>query len=167
MSPTNGRSRHNWRRVSADAPCPVCNHPDWCALSADGALAKCMRVADGAWRSRTDKAGARYHLHRLQDASCPRQTSLPRPLGPEVSRAEPDLLNRVYTALMARLSLSSAHREALQARGLPDEEIERRGYRTLPVQGRARHASALHEAVDDALLSVPGFVVKAGKGGQR
>jgi hypothetical protein len=125
-----------------------------------------MRVAEGAWRSRTDRTGVRYHLHRLVDAGWARPTPLPRPLGPEVPRADPDLLNRAYTALLARLSLSSAHREALHGRGLPDEEIERRGYRTLPVQGRARHARALHEQLGDALLSVPGFAVKAGKDGQ-
>src|SRR5882724_3010982 len=141
MSTTNGRSHDNWRRVSSASPCAICKEPDWCSVTADRAVAKCMRVEEGAWRSDTDKAGTRYHLHRIEGAARRSQIPLPRPLGPEVSRADADLLSRAYTALLARLSLSSAHLAALQDRGLPDEDIERRGYRTLPIQGRARHAS--------------------------
>jgi hypothetical protein len=76
------------------------------------------------------------------------------------------LLHRVYSALQAALTLSKPHREALRRRGLSDTEIDHRGYRTLPIQGRARHANELRERLGNALLSVPGFVVKAGTGGR-
>lgn len=33
-----------WRRVSRREPCPVCEHADWCGVSADGAVCHCMRV---------------------------------------------------------------------------------------------------------------------------
>ena len=34
-----------WVRVTRQKPCPVCDKPDWCAVTADGALACCMRVS--------------------------------------------------------------------------------------------------------------------------
>jgi hypothetical protein len=33
----------SWIRVSNKKRCPVCNHPDWCSVSEDGAVAICMR----------------------------------------------------------------------------------------------------------------------------
>jgi hypothetical protein len=123
-----------------------------------------MRVEEDAWRSGRDRTGARYHLHRLNGAARPDST-LP-PSGPGAPRAGGDLLYRVYSALLARLQLSSAHREALRRRGLSDEQIDRLGYRTLPARGRARLARDLREQFGDALLSVPGFVVKQGEGGR-
>ena len=45
-------TRNNWVRVSRSSPCSICKEPDWCSVSADGALAKCMRVAEGCWRLR-------------------------------------------------------------------------------------------------------------------
>src|SRR5262249_29749552 len=146
MSTANGRNDYNWRRVSTTAPCPVCNRPDWCSLSADGTLAKCMRVEEGAWRSRTDKTGARYHLHRLNGTMAqPNPASPPPPMGAEAKRADDDTLHTVYEALLKRLTLSKAHREALHRRGLLDEAIDRAGYRTLPGQGRPRLAHDIRE----------------------
>lgn len=31
--------RNQWQRVSRSRPCPVCERPDWCLVSADGAAA--------------------------------------------------------------------------------------------------------------------------------
>ena len=31
-------------RVSKNNRCPVCDHPDWCGMTADGRMAICMRV---------------------------------------------------------------------------------------------------------------------------
>ena len=33
-----------WRNVSRREPCPICQKPDWCGVSADGAVCHCMRV---------------------------------------------------------------------------------------------------------------------------
>jgi hypothetical protein len=120
-----------------------------------------MRVETGAWRSRTDKAGACYHLHRL-DGAARAAPALPRS-GAGSPRADADLLHRAYTGLLTRLQLSKAHREALRGRGLSDEEIDRRQYGSLRVQGRTRLAGELRDQLGDALLSVPGFVIKQGK----
>jgi hypothetical protein len=47
----------------------MCGKPDWCSLSADGTLAACRRVEQGAWRSKTDKSGTPVYLHRLTGAA--------------------------------------------------------------------------------------------------
>jgi Domain of unknown function (DUF3854) len=159
------RASH-WMRVSGQAPCPICKHGDWCSVTADGTLASCMRIAAGSFKTGADKNGAPFHLHRLNGSSRPSPAPDPRPPGPGVGRADADLLHRAYSSLLGRLILATAHREALRRRGLTDEEIDRRGYRTLAVEGRAALARGLRETLGEALLSVPGFVVKGGEGGR-
>jgi hypothetical protein len=150
----------NWRRVSAGNPCPVCRHADWCSISADGTLAACRRVEAGAWRSKTDRAGAPVYLHRLDGRAAATPTPPPQPGGHAPEKADADTLHRVYSALLAALPLSKAHQEALQRRGLGDADIDRRGYRTMPVQGRARIAGDLLDRFGDAMLRVPGVIVR-------
>lgn len=36
--------KSEWVRVTRTHPCPVCQKPDWCGVSADGNVAHCMRV---------------------------------------------------------------------------------------------------------------------------
>src|SRR5262245_3134642 len=103
MSIANGRAAHNWRPVPATAPCPICKHADWCSGTADGAVAKCMKVEAGSFKAGEQKDGARYYLHRLAEADRPDHA--PRPPGPGTPRAEPDLSNRAYSAVLARLPL--------------------------------------------------------------
>jgi hypothetical protein len=61
----------DWVRVTRQAPCPVCERPDWCGMSADGTAACCMRIQsdkpakNGGW------------IHRLVDRP---QTPPPPPL---------------------------------------------------------------------------------------
>ena len=102
-------ARFQWVRVSMRSPCPVCERPDWCSVSADGAVAKCMRVEQGCFRSKEDKGGGRYHLHRLKEGPRPEADPLPRP-GPEARRADADTLHEVYSALLAALPLSVSSR---------------------------------------------------------
>jgi hypothetical protein len=147
-----------WQRVSAKYSCPICGKPDWCSVSADGRLAVCRRIEQGAFRTKKDKTGSIYYLHRLAGAESP--TAPPPPsagLGSH-ARANADMLHTVNSALLARLSLSPTHRADLQRRGMPDAEIDARQYRTLPVQGRARLAGELHERFGDAVLTVPGII---------
>jgi hypothetical protein len=75
-------------------------------------------------------------------------------------------LHKVYTAFLGQLTLGEAHREALRCRRLPEDAIDRGGYRTLPRQGRARIARDLRERFGDEVLRVPGFVVKEGESGR-
>ncbi len=51
----------NWRRVNKGRPCPICDHPDWCLISADGSAAICARRESGK------RAGEAGWLHRLRD----------------------------------------------------------------------------------------------------
>lgn len=41
----------NWREVTRGEPCPICQKPDWCGRSSDGAV-RCMRVSEppSGWR---------------------------------------------------------------------------------------------------------------------
>jgi hypothetical protein len=72
----------------------------------------------------------------------------------------------VYWAILEALTLSRKHKEALQKRGLNDEAIVRNQYRSLAVQGRSRIAAKLQEKFGDAILRVPGFVLKEGDKGR-
>ncbi len=164
MTIPSGRGADKWRRCGAKSPCPICKG-DWCSVTADGAVAKCMRVAEGTFMTKTDKNGAEYYLHRLNGATGA-SAAPPPPSGPGPERAGADALHSIYSALLALLALSKVHRERLQRRGLPDAEIDHRLYRTLPIQGRARVARELRERFGDALLSVPGFIAKVGDSGR-
>src|SRR5262245_41087213 len=68
MSILDPQHAGKWQRVSSSHPCPVCNKPDWCSVSADGQLVACRRLETGAWQSKIDQAGTRVHLHRLTRA---------------------------------------------------------------------------------------------------
>jgi len=153
-----------WIRVSKHLPCKICKSADWCSITRDGAVAKCMRVESGCFKSKDDRNGGHYYLHRLTvgphfDSNVPVQSS------PEPARADVETLSEVYTALLARLSLSELHRENLQGRGLDDNAIEKCGFKTLRVQGRSRIVGDLRGFFGDKLLGVPGFIAKHGRSG--
>jgi hypothetical protein len=153
----NGRPR-KWQRVSRSHPCLVCRKSDWCAVSTDGQIARCQREAHGAFKTATDKNGTPYYLHRLA-GSPPFTEPLQSPTCSAPERADADTLHQVYDALLARLALSKSHREGLRNRGLSEEDIDRRLYRSLPKHGRSNHARELAERFGgEALLTVPGFV---------
>ena len=55
----------HWIDVSRQSPCPICDKPDWCRVSADGQLVACRRESRGAKKSKSDKNGAPVYLHRV------------------------------------------------------------------------------------------------------
>src|SRR6266851_6323962 len=125
-----------------------------------------MRAEEGSFEVKEDRNGGRYFLHRLT-AGTTRVSAVPAELiGIEPQRADPDTLNKIYAAFLARLKLSECHRKNLGLRGLTDEVIDRNGYKTLSTQGRARIAGDLHVRFGEKLLGVPGFVFKEGDRGR-
>lgn len=50
----------NWIRVHFDRPCPICERPDWCLLSADEGAAICARIES------PKKCGDAGWLHKLR-----------------------------------------------------------------------------------------------------
>ena len=73
-------------------------------------------------------------------------------------KPDPDLLHKGYTSLIGKLSLSDQHRQNLRDRGLPDEEIDRRGYRSYPMAGRHEIARELFRESLAKYYDVPGFI---------
>jgi hypothetical protein len=157
---------HRWRRASDKHPCPICSKGDWCTISADGRLAACRRNSAGAWKEKTAKDGTVIYLHRLDGTAIISTAELPPvPSSSTIERADADTMHRVYSALLAALALSKAHRESLRVRGLPEDAIDQRQYRSLSVQGRSHLAGKLQDQFGDAVLRVPGFSTKKGKNG--
>ena len=54
-----------WIRVSKASPCVACASTDWCTISADGTLARCMRVESD--RESPSRDGAVAWLHQVKD----------------------------------------------------------------------------------------------------
>jgi hypothetical protein len=140
----------------------VCGKPDWCSLSADGAVVLCRRVADGGVR-RVDRMGIEYWVHHLAPADPAVGRHAPPPSGDgapplPIEAAPPDVLDRAYRAALGALALSDAHLAALKRRGLPEAEVRLRGYRTLAGAESALAAGvAAWGAAGGALARVPGF----------
>lgn len=134
--------------------CPVCGSRDRCGVrQGRRALVVCYKVpsaehsADGGFIHRLDAAQAAV----IPAAALP----------PSLERAPADSLNAGYLALLAKCGLSRAHREALRVRGLTDEHIERAGYATLDVAGRAALARVMVDAVgEEHARRTPGYVVR-------
>lgn len=167
---TAASRKANWKSVSKDRPCPVCGKADWCSVSTDGTAAACRRQAAGCWKAKTDRNGANVYIHRLacEGLNSAVMPSLPSANGrPRPPAADPDSLNRVYTALLGELRLSRVHQQALASRGFKDSTAgpATLGYRSLGRFRRARLALALRVRFGEVVLSVPGFVIKAGDDG--
>ncbi len=62
-----------WVKVTRSSPCPICGKPDWCGVTVDGQIARCMRI-----ESLKPEAGG--WLHILSDPK-PR-TPAPRDMKP-------------------------------------------------------------------------------------
>ena len=69
----------------------------------------------------------------------------------------PELAAAAYAALLGALTLADDHRRDLNRRGLIDEQIDRRDYRSLRNVDKARAARAVAGAIGDRIVEVPGF----------
>jgi len=81
------------------------------------------------------------------------------PVDSALDDAHFNLRDRVNLRLIELLPLEVSHREDLYRRGLDDNEIDTRGYRSLSYASRNQALAQLRSEFTDAeLLSVPGFV---------
>lgn len=148
--------------VTDRAPCPICGSGGWCRVARDGSVVLCRREPNGG-RPRQDACGP-YFVHRTRPGHAPIPVEIDALSAGKVPDLAPvEVRSRAYVALLGALSLDVAHRDALRARGLPDGEIVRRMYRTLPPPGPpwrredvARELARWFTA--DLLAGVPGFV---------
>lgn len=96
----------SWVRVSKRMPCPICGHHDWCGITSDGAVARCMRVES----ARPSPSGEGGWIHTLGDEVVPRPVvnhpPNPRPnvdwerlLGKWRFNTQPGQLRRLATGL--------------------------------------------------------------------
>src|SRR5262249_26229692 len=125
-----------WNPVSAQSPCPICKHPDWCQVSKDGAVCMCMRIAEGAFRRGQDRSGADYHVHRRIPLDHLPE-SKPVTAEPDGQRADDHFLHAVYSLVLQELALNDRHRLDLVKRKAPQTFTDR-GYRSLPGKGRGK-----------------------------
>lgn len=154
-----------WRQVTRQEPCPICAKGDWCSRSIDNAWIACRRLDSGEGIHRLDKAGIDYWLYRLDGTLCHDEAALERPCGYTSAAAPPDALHQVYRCLLKALSLTSRHRQHLCQRGLSDDEITRRRYRSLPSQGRAEFARHLVDRFGSKVCAqVPGLYIREEEG---
>lgn len=156
-----GSGRQGWVDASPRHRCPVCESDSWCQILADGSVVLCKRHDSGI--ERTNKDGITYYVHR--DEAVARTRKPQWDLFPSKRRAEPDVLDREYRAILDRLCLAGSDRETLEARGLDTAAIVANGYRTLPLRGRAALAKVVTgDSTNDP--GVPGIVRKeeAGRG---
>ena len=129
-------SRSEWKPATPSRRCKVCKSPKRCAISDDGAVAKCTYVFDGpnVFKGGDDEVG-QWAMHRL-DGSTPAEAAARRKDRvdePDPMLADAATRDQVYRALLAACPLTAEHREGLMKRGLSADEIAARGYGSLPL----------------------------------
>ena len=149
--PPTGRSSYN-------IPCPVCDHAGSRKQHLNINLKrnvfrcpKCGQFEGGvfdlyAYYTGVSRDKVRQDLmdrlgggeSHYSSKSGGKKKALPRPKPAEVPQAPLvgiETRDRVYRALLSKLTLASDHRDNLRGRGLTNEEIDRLGYRTTQLVG--------------------------------
>lgn len=161
-----GGGRGEWADVSPHRRCPVCKSGSWCQVKRDGSVVLCKHIGSGG-RTKENRDGITFHVHVLNGSDVHELARSFPPLPPSVVRAPADELDRAYRALFDALRLDSADRDALRARGLSDAAIRANGYASLPLEGRARFAREVIDAVGEPVArAVPGIVWKTSDEGR-
>jgi hypothetical protein len=148
--------------ASPKNPCPVCGAKKWCGFN--GSIAFCMYESAGAIAEvpYRDGSGRIGYIHSLEGAVDCRPAVLPDI--PVVTETAPvDGRDRVYRDFLAGLRLEPLHRKDLHRRGLSDERIAERGYRSVP--GMETSWAAIQRLLDlgHRLDGIPGFYLAQGR----
>jgi len=102
------RNAERWQRVSFHRRCPICDHQSWCLISSDEAVAGCMRVDRGSFKTARTRGGAMY-LHRLRDDRAGSGRGAPPSRSKSSERraaASIDYKHAVYTAFLDSLTIT-------------------------------------------------------------
>lgn len=161
-----GRRSDKWVDATVRSPCPVCGATHYCAGTRDGGTRVCRH--EPVWngipgRHGSDRLGERW-TWSIRGVGPSAPSPVREPLQ-TADRAPPEVLDRVYHALLDELELSPAHLCRLtvpfpEGRGIPKDAVGRIGCRTL-ASGHARVARAVAARFDDDMLArVPGFYRK-------
>jgi hypothetical protein len=152
-------SRTAWRDASRAQRCPVCASDSWCQIGSGeyAHLVLCKRVASR--REKTNSDGITYWVHSLRTERVATRSALTEIVGSVTNIAPASVRHEAYSVLLASLRLCDRHRNNLRARGLRDEDIVAGQYRTLPLEGRARMARTIENAMgSERLAAIPGIV---------
>jgi putative DNA primase/helicase len=142
-----------WQEFTGRNKCPICNRAGHCRQATASGTIICTRNGP-PHEMRRASDGHVYWVHGGNGSPPPveRPSACTAPLAPVEVRAE------VYAYWLGLLTLSGRHRNELKARKLPDEEIDRRGYRSWPLEGRKRVVESLAERFGaDKCQGVPGL----------
>lgn len=146
--------RGSWQRCDGAHPCPVCGREKLCSVGER--MVKCSRASEGSVGEGSDSCGD-YYLHPIDGAALVQHIEAP-PVEPTTQRASPDVRDHAYRVALAQLRLDDTDREGLVRRGLDVDTIARGSYRSLNIEGRARVARAVVDAVGEAsAVGVPGI----------
>lgn len=160
---TGGGSLKNASRSNR---CPICESREnfRCSIRSDGALVLCRNTSDGAVQTKMDTTGTEYYVHIINSDVPYSRESLDGQPGPNATPdpepSSPDVVDKAYRMLLSELTLSTEHREVLRKRGLSDDEIKLRGYRSFPFTNRIAIARKLADRLGEAnARGVPGLYV--------
>lgn len=180
----------NTRRASFNIPCPICDNNDgrrrqekhlnvniqddlWCCpkcfsggttVHFYGFMVHCIdpqliksnyELRKQLYAEISDKSGIIDYSDFQK-----KRIDIPRIDFPPTEINERDF---TYSCLLNSLSLSDSHRDNLRKRGLPDEIIDRNGYKSVPLLGLSAipHELRMKDACN--LQGVPGFYKKNGQ----
>jgi len=153
-----------FREATKTNPCQICGKTKYCSESEDSVWGICRFLDTGEGVRKQDRNGADYFVYRLKDSNNNFEPVFESDNNNQASlkTLDPHTLNRVYDSLFKKLNLSPEHRENLLKRGLTDEEIVKRNYKTLSLPGRSKLGKYLISRFDvETCSSVPGIYLKS------
>ncbi len=137
-------------RVSKAHPCPICHGDHWCRVHSSGRFVICNRVESG------EPALGNGWVHRFSAKTKLPPVHTAMAIATTTLRADLTRCDQTYRELLRLLLLSERHHAELQARGMSNDEIGHRGYRSLPAIGRDSLCRLLRDRGCE-LDGVPGF----------